>query len=312
MLSFSRLYTTRSMKGIALPASASSPPHDRRQGDAVHRPRRVQLREKENIPYWNSCLQGSTTPPASAPTISIRQCLDSVEGQARLTPQMRSRGIHLRTTIEPSVFYIGFDSLDPWGSATPTTQRARDGRARMTAAISDRVEDIKEYLSIFARRRHPSRRTMPSGIFGFAGRRGREPGHPRVARRRRAPPAARRGEAAARRSRLCRRARRTHRTAAGAVLGYRHAAPGPTKSRLDWWRKQFAKLDIQLVIRATDYNRFQDKMSKGNAQISFMGLERRLSGPGEFPVPARWRPMPRPHQGENAANYDNPRIRRAV
>src|SRR5690606_1405128 len=32
------------------------------------------------------------------------------------------------------------------------------------------------------------------------------------------------------------------------------------KSMLDWMRKQFQKLNIQLVVRSTDYNRFQDKI----------------------------------------------------
>ncbi len=32
---------------------------------------------------------------------------------------------------------------------------------------------------------------------------------------------------------------------------------------LDWYVKQFAKLGVQLEVRATDYNRFQDKMQQG-------------------------------------------------
>ncbi|MEF9943755.1 MAG: ABC transporter substrate-binding protein, partial [Burkholderiaceae bacterium] len=44
-----------------------------------------------------------------------------------------------------------------------------------------------------------------------------------------------------------------------------------TKALMDWYQKQFAKLGIQLEVRATDYNRFQDKMNKGSAQIYFWG-----------------------------------------
>ena len=43
------------------------------------------------------------------------------------------------------------------------------------------------------------------------------------------------------------------------------------KSELDWMVKQFAKLGIQLEIRATDYNQFQDKMRKGTQQVFFWG-----------------------------------------
>lgn len=50
------------------------------------------------------------------------------------------------------------------------------------------------------------------------------------------------------------------------VLYYDTAAAGPeSKALMDWYRKQFKKLGIELVIRATDYNRFQDKMIKGSA-----------------------------------------------
>ena len=52
------------------------------------------------------------------------------------------------------------------------------------------------------------------------------------------------------------------------VLYFDTSGGGPDDSaRLNWMRKQFAKLDIQLQVRSTDYNRFQDKMLKGTAQI---------------------------------------------
>ena len=50
------------------------------------------------------------------------------------------------------------------------------------------------------------------------------------------------------------------------------SAPTPgVKALLDWYTKQFAKIGVQLEVRATDYNRFQDKMTKGSVQIFFWG-----------------------------------------
>ncbi len=43
------------------------------------------------------------------------------------------------------------------------------------------------------------------------------------------------------------------------------------KSEVDWMARQFAKLGIQLEVRATDYNRFQDKADKGSLQIFWWG-----------------------------------------
>ncbi|HQR96653.1 MAG TPA: ABC transporter substrate-binding protein, partial [Thiotrichales bacterium] len=50
-------------------------------------------------------------------------------------------------------------------------------------------------------------------------------------------------------------------TGKALVLYYDTVSTGADdKAQLDWMRKQFAKLGIQLVIRSTDYNRFQEKM----------------------------------------------------
>ncbi len=91
------------------------------------------------------------------------------------------------------------------------------------------------------------------------------------------------------------------------VLNLDVTARGPDdKARLDWVRKQFAKLDLQLVVRATDYNRFQDKIRKGNAQIFQWGWN------GDYPDPENFLfllhgPQSRAkHEGENSANYANP------
>ena len=57
------------------------------------------------------------------------------------------------------------------------------------------------------------------------------------------------------------------------MLNYDFYAP-PTPERkpeIDWVVHQFAKLDIQLEVRATDNNQFQDKVRKGKHQIFWLG-----------------------------------------
>jgi ABC-type transport system substrate-binding protein len=72
-------------------------------------------------------------------------------------------------------------------------------------------------------------------------------------------------------------------------LNYEAVATGPDdRARLNWIRKQFAKLGIELVIRSTDYNRFQEKVRNGTGQVFMSRLERRLSRSRELPVPALW------------------------
>ena len=95
------------------------------------------------------------------------------------------------------------------------------------------------------------------------------------------------------------------------VLYLDTVARGPgDKARLDWYRRQFAKLNIQLEIRATDWNRFQEKIRAGNTQLFFLGWNADYPDPENF-----FFLLYGPHKkvgtgGENAANYDNPEFNR--
>ena len=77
------------------------------------------------------------------------------------------------------------------------------------------------------------------------------------------------------------------------------------KSMLDWMRKQFKKLNIQLIIRSTDYNRFQDKIRKGNAQIFEWGWNADYPDPENFLFLLYGPQRKVGNNGENAANFDN-------
>ncbi len=88
-------------------------------------------------------------------------------------------------------------------------------------------------------------------------------------------------------------------------------AGGPEdNARLEWFRKQFEKLNIQLVIRNTDYNRFQDKMRNGNAQIFMWGWNADYPDPENFLFLLYGPNGKARHNGENAANYANPEFDR--
>jgi len=77
---------------------------------------------------------------------------------------------------------------------------------------------------------------------------------------------------------------------------------------MDWRRKQFAKLGIQLVIRGTDYNRFQDKVRHGKTQLFSWGWN------ADYPDPENFLfllygangAVATNGAGVNSANYNNP------
>ena len=59
------------------------------------------------------------------------------------------------------------------------------------------------------------------------------------------------------------------------VLFFDTRAGGPeSKAFLDWLRKQFAAIGVQLQVRTTDYNQFQTKGIAREFSTHSMGLER--------------------------------------
>jgi oligopeptide transport system substrate-binding protein len=82
------------------------------------------------------------------------------------------------------------------------------------------------------------------------------------------------------------------------------------KATMDWMSRQLNQLGIQLVVRSTDFNRFQEKLRKGSAQLFFMGWN------ADYPDPENllfllYGPEGKvQHGGENSANYSNPEFDR--
>jgi len=75
---------------------------------------------------------------------------------------------------------------------------------------------------------------------------------------------------------------------------------------LDWMRRQFSQLNIQLDIRATDYNRFQEKMSRGVAQMFMWGWIADYPDAENFLFLLYGNQVKAERGGENAGNYVNP------
>src|SRR5690606_1815509 len=85
------------------------------------------------------------------------------------------------------------------------------------------------------------------------------------------------------------------------------AMGGATGARpqFDWMQRQFAKLGIQLEVRSTDYNRFQDKMRSGVAQIFMWGWLADYPDAENFLFLLYGPNAKAKVDGENASNYAN-------
>ena len=255
--------------------------------------------EKETIPYWNKFLQGYYD-TSGISSDSFDQAINiGNSGDVNLTDSMLKQGIELSTAVSTSIFYTGFNMLDPVVGGN--TEAARKLRQAISIAIN-----TEENISIFLNGRGiPAQGVIPPGIFGYEeGEAGinsyiydwtpqgavRKPLE--VAKQLLAEAGYPEG--------------RDINSGKPLVLNIDTPATGPdAKARLDWLMKQFTKLNIQLVIRSTDYNRFQDKMRKGTAQIFQWGWNADYPDPENFLFLLYGPNSKVEHNGENASNYVN-------
>ncbi len=262
--------------------------------------------EKENVPYWNKFLQGYYDASGISSDSFDQAIRVGADGQPDLTPAMRERGILLSTAARPTLWYLGFNMADPVLGGL--SERARKLRQAIAIAV-----DYDEFISIFTNGRgERAHGPIPPGIFGH--RAGADGINPVVFTWDAARGEARRRDLGEARRLLADAGYPNGRDAASGrplTLYFDTMASGPeAKSRLDWYRKQFAKLDIQLVVRSTDYNRFQDKIQKGNAQMFEWGWNADYPDPENFLFLLYGPNAKLRGQGENASNYANPEFDR--
>lgn len=256
--------------------------------------------EKESIPRWHKFLQGYYDKSAIGNDQFDQAVALNAAGEPDLTAELKAKHIRLQTQVEPAVQYLGFNMLDPIvGSANP---RAKYLRQAISIAL-----DYEEFIAIFANGRgQAAQGPLPPGIFGSrTGRAGINP----VVYRWHQGHAERRPLADAKR--LMAKAGypggRTQKTGQPLVLYYdTTSASGPDdKARFDWLRKQFAKLGIELQIRATQYNRFRQKVRTGDVQLFSWGWYADYPDPENFLFLFYGPNGKVKHQGENASNYNN-------
>lgn len=260
--------------------------------------------EKETIPYWNKFLQGYYD-AAGISSDSFDQAVSvSVGGEATVTEEMRAQGISLSTSVATSTMYMGFNFLD--ATVGGESERARKLRRALAIAI-----DYEEFISIFANGRGVSAQSpIPPGIFGY---REGEAGINRyvydwvngVPRRKSIAEAKQLLVEAGYADGL------DDKTGQPLVIYLDTTATGVgSKSRLDWLRKQLDKINIQLVPRATDYNRFQDKIRRGDTQMFYFGWNADYPDPENFLFLLHGAQGKVAKGGENASNYSNPEFDR--
>jgi len=262
--------------------------------------------EKESIPLWNKFLQGYYDASGISSEAFDQAVQISTSGSMGLSKEMKEKGISLMGSVQPSIFYLAFNMVDPIvGGYTDAAKKLRQ-------AISIAINE-EEYISIFMNERGlAAQGVIPPGIFGYEEG---EKGTNKVVYNWIEGKRVRKSLDVAKK--LLTQAGYpngiSEKTGKPLKLYYDTTATGPDdRALMDWYRKQFDTLGIQLVIRATDYNRFQDKVRKGKAQLFSWGWN------ADYPDPENFlfllyganASVDTNGAGINSSNYKNPQFDR--
>lgn len=259
--------------------------------------------EKESIPYWNKFLQGYYD-NSGISSDNFNTAVDpSPSGGLDVSEALREKGIRLQTSVSPTTMYWAFNMLDDTIGGYSESQR----KLRQAISIAFNVE---EFIAIFQNGRGVAAQSpLPPEIFGHG-----QSLNPYVYQ------TDSENTASAPKRRSLEDAQnllasagypegRHAKTGEPLVLYFEAISSGDPdeKSVLAWTAKQFEKLGIQLVIRATDYNRFREKMQAGTGQIFFWGWNADYPDPENFLFMFYGPNGKAKFSGENASNYSNQR-----
>ncbi len=245
--------------------------------------------EKESIPYWDKFMQGYYD-RSGISSGNFNSALSQSSRSIQLNQSLVDKGVRLSISDDLSVGYWGFNMLDDVVGGY--SEQARNLRRAIGLAF-----DVQEFITIFANGRAlVANGPIPPGIAGYT--------------------ASKPVDVAANLQQA-----KELMKAAGYPGGrdkdgrklqiyYDVVSSGDPNQRsvIGWVVKQFNKLGIDLIVRSSDYNRFQDKLRSG--AIQFFALAWNL----DYPDPENalflfYGPNARVnYDGENAVNYSNPQF----
>jgi ABC-type transport system substrate-binding protein len=225
------------------------------QPDYVGRPLpfldRIDFRiDKEDIAGFNKFLQGYYDASGI-----IQESFDRAVQNGGLSPAMAARGMSLAKSVEPAIFYIGFNMKDP------VVGHAGGGRARKLRQAMSLAIDAVEFLRIFNNGRDiPAQSPIPPGIFGY------DPAYTNPYRKPDLERARALLEEAGYRGGIDPKTQRP------LHLTFDAGSPD-TRSRLryQFWVDSWRRIGIDVEISAQNYNAFQDKVRRGAFQIYTWG-----------------------------------------
>ncbi len=266
--------------------------------------------EREEVPRRGKFRQGFYDMEVFERTDTGMDYLVAMQDSEDVRAEYLDKGFRLNRGSDVGSYFIAFNMLDPVvgdGTTAQAQQRNRKLRQALSIAI-----DWDEYSKIFPKKAGDiAQSPLPPGIFGS--REGTAEGvnplthswvvnqdggkavrHPLERAKQLMVEAGYPGG-------------RDAQSGKPLVLNYDVYFPATPerKPEIDWVVRQFAKLDIQLEVRATDNNQFQDKVRKGKYQVFWLGWNADYPDAENFLFLLYSKAGKTKHDGENTANYDS-------
>jgi ABC-type transport system substrate-binding protein len=267
--------------------------------------------ERESVPRRGKFRQGYYDLDVFERTDTGMEFRIEMEDSERVRADYTAKGFRLDKFSDVNSYWIAFNMLDPTigDGATPAdAERNRKLRQAISIAI-----DWEEYSQVFPKKGgEAAQGPLPPGIFGS--REGTAEGVNPVTHVWKDGKAVRRGIDEAKK--LMVEAGypqgRDAKTGRPLVLNYDvyYPATPDRKPEIDWVVRQFAKIDIQLEVRATDNSQFQDKVRKGKYQVFWLGWNADYPDAENFLFLLYGPTGKTKFDGENTSNYASPEFDR--
>jgi len=264
--------------------------------------------EKDKTPLRSKFIQGYLDVPEIERPDWGPDFLADANDSDEVRKRFDERGMRFPKSIEPSSWYVGFNWLDPVvGKGDTPAQQVKNRKLRQALSIA--IDWEEGYGRVFTQKAGEAAHSpVPGGLFGS--RHGTVAGMNPVTHQLVDGKVVRRplSEAKALLAEAGYPDGRDAATGKPLVLNYDYQrVPTPEyRAELDWMVKQFAKLNVQLEIRATDYNQFQDKMLKGKQQVFWWGWNADYPDAENYLYLLYGPNSKAKFEGDNTANFDNP------
>jgi ABC-type transport system substrate-binding protein len=267
--------------------------------------------EREAVPQRGKFRQGFYDVEVFERTDTGMDYRVAMQDSDEVRKEYTEKGFRLDRYSDVNSYFIGFNMFDPVvGNGDTPQQRAANRKLRQAISIAI---DWEEYSKVFPKKGGDTAMgPLPNGINGS--REGTPEGINPVTHRLVDGKVVRRPIADAKQ--LLVEAGypngRDAKTGRPLVINYDFYAPATPerKPEIDWVVRQFAKIDIQLEVRATDNNQFQDKVRKGKYQVFWLGWNADYPDAENFLFLLYGPNGKTKYDGENTSNYEDPEFDR--